>query len=70
MFEYTDPDGDRLTIARDRNEDGKPILCFTITSSDEDLTVYVAAGRTEEVVAGIREETRQTGAQAPARSAS
>ncbi|GGU13041.1 hypothetical protein [Streptomyces violascens] len=64
MFEYTDVYGRRLAISPDVDASGAPVLCLSVSTGRAVLTVQVAAGRTEEVVAGIRGTVRQPGAAA------
>ena len=62
MFEYTDPDGDRLTAIGIPNC-GRlgPTVSFILKRTDTDTSVglFIPAGRVEEVVAGIRDAARQ-----------
>lgn len=59
-FEYTDPDGDRLTIHGMSDDDGRPVAHFGTSSQDG---VYVDVDRLEEVLAGIRDAARQAAGQ-------
>jgi hypothetical protein len=71
MFEYTDHDGDRLIVTT-TTRFGSPAVSLRATRPDvpeAGAGVHVPLDRVEEVIAGIRDAARQSGAQAPAGSA-
>lgn len=59
MFEYTDPEGDRLAVDPLFDDNGEPVIALTIPTPCDAGVVYVPLSRVEELVAGIRDTARQ-----------
>lgn len=64
-FEFTDPDGDRLTVQPLTRADGTHVLDMTSTEQGKDTlhraSVFVPLDRVEEVIAGMRSAARSAG---------
>ncbi len=62
-FEYTDPDGEHLSLVPHTRNDGAPVVSLLATQYDDrsvsEAAVHIPLNHVEEVVAGLRDMARQ-----------
>lgn len=58
-FEYTDPDGDLLSIGIADRDDGLPAVSLVAEQGGGETSIHIPLDRLEEVIAGLRDMARQ-----------
>lgn len=65
-FEYTDPDGDTISVEVAERDDGQRVVALIADERRDHTTIHIPLGRVEELVAGIRDTARQAATAQPA----